>query len=101
MAKIIFDPEAKKEIKEAAEYYENCYKGLGEKFLGAIERSVENISENPLMYRKLRGHFRRCLVSKFPYGLIYTIAEDEIYVAAVMHLKRNPGYWMSRVKNKE
>jgi toxin ParE1/3/4 len=91
VAKIVFDPEAKKEIKEAAEYYENCQEGLGEKFLGAIERSVENISANPLMYRKLRGNFRRCLVSKFPYGLIYTIAEDEIYVAAAMHLKRNPG----------
>lgn len=99
MAKINFDPEAKKEIKEAAEYYENCQKGLGRKFLVVIERAVENVSSNPLMYGKINGNFRRCLVHKFPYGIIYTIAKDEIYVAAVMHLKRKPGYWISRVKN--
>ena len=57
MEKIIFDPEAKKEIKEAAEYYENCQERLGQKFLGAVERSVENISLNPLMYRKLSDNF--------------------------------------------
>jgi len=36
---------------------------------------------------------RRCLVHRFPYGIIYAIENDTIYIAAVMHLRREPGYW--------
>ena len=43
-----------------------------------------------------KGRFRRCLVHRFPYGVIYAVEDDVVYVAAVMHLKRKPGYWESR-----
>ena len=33
-----------------------------------------------------------------PYGVIYAVDEGVIYIAAVMHLKRKPGYWVSRGK---
>jgi hypothetical protein len=31
--------------------------------------------------------------------VIYAVEGDVIYVAAVMHLKRKPGYWVSRGKH--
>ena len=96
MVEIIYYQEAKKEIKEAAAYYEKHQKGLGQSFLLSIEYAVKILSSNPLLYRKLRGRFRRCLVEKFPYGIIYIIDKNEIYIVAVMHLKRNPGYWIRR-----
>ncbi len=34
--------------------------------------------------------------SSFPYGVIYALEGQTIYVAAVMHLRRKPGYWVSR-----
>ncbi len=45
MAKTIYAPEAKEETKAAAEYYEECQKGLGNRFLDAIELAVKNLSE--------------------------------------------------------
>ncbi len=30
-------------------------------------------------------------------GLICGVEEDFIYIAAVMHLKRKPGYWKKRL----
>ena len=48
------------------------------------------------MWRKVKGRFRRYLVQRFPYGLIYVVQEDVIYIAAVMHLKRKPDYWVGR-----
>jgi toxin ParE1/3/4 len=44
----------------------------------------------------LKGRFRRCLVHRFPYGIIYAVEDDTIYVAAIMHLRRQPGYWERR-----
>ena len=38
------------------------------------------------------------LVQQFPYGVIYAVEGRTIYVAAVMHVKRKPGYWASRNK---
>ena len=55
MVEIIYYQEAKKEIKEAAAYYEEQQKGLGQSFLLSIEYAVKILSSNPLLYRKLRG----------------------------------------------
>jgi hypothetical protein len=43
------------------------------------------------------GGFRRKLLSRFPYGLLYHCPEpDWIKVVAVMHLHRKPDYWRDR-----
>ncbi len=101
MAKLIYDPLAKVEIQEAAEYYESCREGLGQVFLDAAETAAHSISLYPLRWRKISGRFRRCLIKKFPYGIIYSVEGDEIFIAAVMHLKRKPGYWKKRLENKD
>jgi hypothetical protein len=41
--------------------------------------------------------FRRYLLHKFPYSLIYTIEHDHIHIFAVAHNKRKPGYWRKRI----
>lgn len=98
MASLIYDPLAQLEIKEAAVYYESCREGLGKSFLEMIERDVLKLVANPLHYRKIGGDFRRCLVNRFPYGIIYRIESDTIVIAAVMHLRRKPDYWKERLK---
>ncbi|MDD2707892.1 MAG: type II toxin-antitoxin system RelE/ParE family toxin [Verrucomicrobiae bacterium] len=93
---VVFDVEARREVQEAAAYYEDCREGLGEAFLQAVENGVEQVRSHPLTWHPLKGHFRRYLVSRFPYGIIYALHEKKIYVAAVMHLKRKPDYWRNR-----
>ena len=94
--KLIFDQEAVIETREAAAFYEDCQSGLGHAFLEAIEAASEEVKRHPRMWRKIKGRFRRYLVHRFPYGLIYAVQDNVIYVAAVMHLKRKPGYWFGR-----
>jgi toxin ParE1/3/4 len=93
---LIYDPEARAELIDAAGYYEKCRSGLGKAFLSAVERAVARLSNKPLRWRNIGGRFRRCLVKQFPYGIIYAVEGDDIFVAAVMHLKRKPGYWRRR-----
>lgn len=84
-------------MREAAFFYEDCRTGLGREFLDAIELAFTEITQRPGTWRILKGSFRRYLVHHFPYAVIYTIEEEVIYVAAVMHLKRKPDYWLNRV----
>jgi len=98
LAKIIYAPEAKLEIKEAAAYYEGCKNGLGESFLRELELAIDDLSRSPFRWRRISRNFRRRLLKRFPYGVIYVADDDEIFIAAVMHLKREPGYWKKRIK---
>jgi plasmid stabilization system protein ParE len=92
---LLLDPEANREIRQAAEFYEDSRQGLGLEFLDAVESAFNHIQQHPRVWRILKGRFRRYLLQRFPYGLIYAVEGETIFVAAVMHLKRKPGYWVS------
>jgi plasmid stabilization system protein ParE len=94
--KVVLDPAAVAELRAAVAFYEDNRKGLGREFLANVEQALDSIARHPLLWRRLKGRFRRCLVHRFPYGIIYAVETDVVYVAAVMHLKRKPGYWESR-----
>ena len=94
--RIVLDPAAFAEMREAALFYEDCRDGLGQEFLTYVEASLDAIARRPGLWRRLKGRFRRCLVHRFPYAVIYAVEDDTVYVVAVMHLKRKPGYWGSR-----
>lgn len=94
--RIELDCAAKAEIRDAALFYNDCRQGLGEEFIDAVETALDQIVQHPFLWRVLKGRYRRYLVQRFPYGIIYTVEDDLIYVAAVMHLKRKPDYWEKR-----
>jgi len=98
--KLTFDPAAKSEIQDAARYYEEVNPGLGKAFLQEVELAVRSLHDNPLRWRPVRGPFRRCLVARFPYYIIFVPDDAEIYIAAVMHRKRRPDYWADRAENR-
>ena len=95
---VIFASGVLEEVSASASYYEKEVKGLGSAFLQKLGDTLGEIKENPLAYRVIRNDFRRHLFVRFPYGIIYKINNDIIYVVAVMHLKRKPGYWIKRTE---
>ena len=97
MADLSYHPEAKDEIRKVADYYQRRRQGLGEEFLAELEAVIGKILMNPLRCARISGRFRCCLVKRFPFGIIYAIDDDQIFVAAVAHSKRRPGYWKQRV----
>ena len=95
--KVTFLKLAEKELDDAFEYYESIQSGLGFRFLAEVELSQSRITNFPLSYEKIGNYSRRCLVQKFPYGLIYQYIEsvDEVLIVAVAHLHRKPDYWIA------
>jgi hypothetical protein len=55
--KLLFDPEALLEVRNAAAFYEDSQPGLGKAFLASVEAATEEIVRHP----------------QFPYGLIYAV----------------------------
>ena len=89
---------AEEELLEAARFYNRQAAGLGRDFLDHIEAATQDVSKNPRRWPKLESsEIRRKLVYRFPYALLYRIDPDEVVILAVMHLKRRPNYWTTRV----
>ncbi|MEX2586012.1 MAG: type II toxin-antitoxin system RelE/ParE family toxin [Balneolaceae bacterium] len=93
---IRFHSEARKEFFRAVEFYEEQVVGLGYEFIDEVEKVLEVIEANPNSGTKITNSERRFLVSRFPYGVIYTAIPNQIFIFAVMDLRRKPGYWTSR-----
>ena len=97
MKEAIFHPEARAEVRESVEFYEARLNGLGFQFLAAVEQTVERISTHPEAGAPLAGEFRKRIVPGFPYSIIYRVWEEYVYMVAVAHQHRRPGYWRERV----
>ncbi len=95
-----FHPDAELEFKKAIEYYELKERGLGIKFSSEVKRTLERIRFQPTAWTSVSKNLRRSLTHKFPYGILYHYSETdrEIYIVAVMHLHKEPGYWRGRVE---
>ena len=91
-----FHPKAEIEFYESINYYEECEKGLGYDFSVEVYSAIQKILDYPLVWPILSGDIRRCFTNRFPYGVLYSIESDEIFILAVMHLHRDPDYWIKR-----
>jgi hypothetical protein len=92
-----FHPEAEAEFLDAIEYYESCEPGLGQVFAVEVFSTIERITAFPDAWPILTHCTRRCRTKRFPYGIVYSKFTDEIYILAVMHLRRSPEYWKQRI----
>lgn len=97
--KYSFDPGAQTEYFEAIRYYEQQSEGLGKRFIGDFENTLGRILAFPESWGQMTVNTRRALLEVFPYGIIYHFDGTEIYILAVMHLKRKPGYWTKRLQH--
>ena len=98
MFEIIFHPDIELEVKASYQWYQNQADGLGEDFLKELEKAYETIVELPNTWPKFQIGFRRFLLSKFPFSVIYKVIGNSIFVVAIMHNSRKPGYWSERTK---
>jgi ParE toxin of type II toxin-antitoxin system, parDE len=94
--RIKFVAAARAELFAIASAYERKRDGLGESFLAEVERTLSYIKEYPLARRPLIGVSRRWRLSRYPYGLLYAVDCEVLYVLAVGHLRRNPKFWKMR-----
>ncbi len=62
-----------------------------------MERTLGEVSRNPLLFALAYRDRRRALLNIFPYQVIYVVQSDIIVVLSITHSSRNPMQWQDRL----
>ncbi len=95
--KVRFLRPAQSEVDDAVAWYDSQSPSIGTQFLDDLDRTVRRIVAYPLSSAIIEDDLRRCLLSRFPYGIIYGIDSETVIIVAVAHLHREPRYWIDRL----
>lgn len=87
---------AQAELDETFVWYEKQVIGLGYEFLDEFDKSVRLIISFSESFEEVAPSLRRCLINRFPYGIIYGLEENCIVIIAIANLRMNPNYWAGR-----
>ena len=96
---LVLLPEANSDIEEAYLWHEEQSLGLGMEFLRCVETALTSIQRNPMIYRVIHGTYRRTLVRRFPFAVIFDLEEreDRCVVYSVFHCSQDPEKWRERL----
>jgi toxin ParE1/3/4 len=94
---VVVHDEARAELDEAMAFYENRARGLGLDLQEKVGEAVTKIQQNPEFWPPhKRSGFRKYFVERFPFTVFYLNLPDCIWIAAIAHGRRRPGYWKKR-----
>ena len=96
-AKLIVAPEAQDDLAATYDWYEAQRVGLGEDFLACIDACFERIRRTPELYAVAFESYRRALVRRFPYAVIYEADANAITIYGVFHTSRDSEAWRLRL----
>jgi plasmid stabilization system protein ParE len=94
--KFYLHEDAETELEKAVDYYEACHPGLGLEFAQEVYAAIARVVQFPDAWSPLSKSTRRCLLNRFPFGIIYRAKSNYLEVVAVADLRRRPGYWRDR-----
>lgn len=94
--KLVFRPQAREEIEQAAAWYDERGSGLSAEFLRALDATVGSIVRNPRQFPTAHREMRRALLRRFPYSLIFTVSDEEVLILSCTHWRQDPRRWRSR-----
>ncbi len=104
--KLLIRDEADVEIAKLAGSFGEARTGYGGRFLDALAKTYESIQEFPTSYARWEfggqgRHLRRAVLRKFKVVVVFKVREatDEIEIFAVFPGRRNPRYWIKRLRS--
>jgi toxin ParE1/3/4 len=88
---------ARRETNQATAWYSKRSVPAARRFRDELLAGFARAATSPLQYPSYLHGTRRVLLKKFPFFIVFLDWQDEIYIVAVAHAKRRPGYWVRRV----
>jgi len=68
-----------------------------EKFTAAVQRVLDQITNQPEFYPKVLQEVREALVSGYPYCIYYREEIGQVVILSVFHTARDPSIWQGRI----
>ena len=88
---------ARREANLATLWYAERSISVARRFRDELLSAFSRVVASPRRYHSYLHETRRLRLKKFPYCVVFFDWQDEVYVVAVAHAKRRPGYWASRL----
>ncbi|MGB7344077.1 MAG: type II toxin-antitoxin system RelE/ParE family toxin [Pirellulaceae bacterium] len=95
---IEFHPEAIREIREAVQWYRERNDEVATEFRNLVESAEELVQRSPESWASYLLETRGFRFQKFPFVLAYVIRGQQVFIVALAHTKRKPGYWRDRLE---
>ena len=98
-------PEAIEDLQSGHDWYDEREPGLGQQLAVEVFRVLDQVARHPAVPRKYEHpglpaepEVRRIRLQRFDeYDLVYTVVNDTLWIVAMAHAKRKPGYWIDRL----
>ena len=93
--KRLFSGGALLDMRDAHTWYNLQQKGLGNKFIDDVRKTVASIKSNPYFASVKFENIRTAACITFPYAIHYEIdgAENLFRIVSIFHFSRRP-YWL-------
>ena len=88
-----FHSDIEKDYSKAYAWYETQKQGLGERFLLAVRKKLDQINRQPEVFSsKGNTKYREAVIDVFPYLIVYKIYKRKqiIFVSSIHHSKKSP-----------
>ncbi len=93
MKPVIIQREAAVELEEDMAWYEKRQSGLGLDLQSEVEKTIIRLRQDPSLGMRFRNTpFQFIRVKRFPYVVYFREFDDVIWVIAIAHGRRKPGY---------
>lgn len=89
--------DAKDDLVDGFRFYEEQSPGLGSYFLDSLFSDIDSLLLYAGTHRVVYGSCR-CIASRFPFAIYYSVDADVIRVRAVIDCRRNPTWVRRRLK---
>ena len=97
ISELQYHKEASEEVRSAYLWYAERDQKTARLFAGEINLAIEKIRRSPKRWPRYDDSVRRYVLHGFPFQIIYYLdAAGTVYVLAVAHTRKRPGYWTYR-----
>jgi plasmid stabilization system protein ParE len=87
---------ADREASEATAWYAERNERAANDFSERLQSAFALLGRSPYAGARIDGVHRQLPIHRFPYIVIYHVADNLVTIDAVAHTSRKPGYWRGR-----
>jgi plasmid stabilization system protein ParE len=89
-------PDAEDDAQSAHAWYVERSSAAAAQFLTNLDIAIGRIRGSPERWPRVFGGYRRFILAKFPFSVVYRTQGNRIEVIAIAHHRRRPRYWTER-----
>ncbi|PKL30390.1 MAG: hypothetical protein CVV45_17745 [Spirochaetae bacterium HGW-Spirochaetae-10] len=94
-----FDAAADREFTEAIKYYRIRSSRAARNFVEEFDRCLTYVCTFPEGSTVREKLVQSKSLHRYPYNILYMLHDDIVYIVAVAHHSRHPGYWKDRLRD--